>query len=95
VSDVQTVTAIEDMKDPFLVTRGMAVALCDAVLGGSLPSVALETIGFALVASDNFYWDEEDNALAETLYDWSCPAINYPLTLENVAMFKSRLEAPA
>ncbi len=81
------------MTGRFLVTREMAVALCDAVLAGDLAPEALETIGVALVASDNFYWDEADDEPAETFYDWSAPAINFALTHGNVRMFRDRLVA--
>jgi hypothetical protein len=91
LSEVHTVTEIKDMANRFLVTRAMAVALCDAVLDGHLPPSDLETIGFTLVASNNFYWSEVDGEPAETFYDWSCPQINYPLTMDTVRMFRARL----
>jgi hypothetical protein len=91
VSKIETKIKIEDMATPFLVTREMAVALCDAVLRGELPPEELKTIGFALVASDNFYWDETDDEPAETFYDWSAPKINFALTYNNVRMFRGRL----
>lgn len=91
VSEIQTTTEIEDMTAPFRVTREMAIALCDAVLSGQLPAEELETVGFALVASDNFHWDEVDDEPAKTFYDWSAPEINFPLTHDNVRMFRDRL----
>jgi hypothetical protein len=51
----------------------MAIALCDAVLEGHRPPGDLETIGFSLVASEKFYWSEDEGEPAETFYDWSCP----------------------
>ena len=70
-------------------TATMGIKLCDAVLAGELPAEALRTIGFALQASDKFYWDgDEDEVLASVIADWSCPEVNYPLTLENVARFR-------
>jgi len=91
VSDLQRITEVEDMKCRFLVTREMAIALCDAVLNAEMAARHLETIGFALVTSDNFYWDEKDDEPAETFYDWSSPQINFPLTIENIEMFRARL----
>jgi hypothetical protein len=81
-----SVVHIRDMEEPFTVTRPMAVALCDAALEGSLPADALETVGFALMASDCFEWD--DDLLANMFSGWACPEINYPLTGENIEMFK-------
>jgi hypothetical protein len=84
LSGVATRTEIHDMADQFRVTRQMAVALCDAVLCGDLPTADLETIGFALVASDTFCWDDNDDEPAETFWDWAAPEVNFALTLENV-----------
>lgn len=81
---------IDDMRGEFTVTREMAVKLCDSVLIGGLPACDLETIGFALMASDHFGWDEDD-LLANVIGDWSCPEINYPLTLDNIARFRQWL----
>src|SRR4051794_28136134 len=77
VSNIKSTTEIEDMSERFLVSGEMAAALCEAVLSGQLEPELLEPIGFALVASDNFYWDEADAERAETFYDWSAPEINF------------------
>ncbi len=92
LSDIASRVAIEDMGGEFTVTRPMLIALCDAVLSGSLPAQELRTIGFALQASDHFIWDgDEDDVLANIIADWSCPEINYPLTVENVSRFRAWL----
>jgi len=66
------------------------------VLSRELPPEDLQTIGFALLASQCFYWKEEDNEPAETFYDWSAPEINLPLTYENIRIFRDRLfQTPA
>jgi hypothetical protein len=90
VSDIQSIVEIEDMQEEFVVTRGMAVALCDAVLSEQLEPSALATIGFALMASDKFSWDGED-VLGEIIADWSCPEINFTLNMENVRQFRAWL----
>lgn len=90
VSDIQSIVEIEDMQEEFVVTRGMAVALCDAILGQELEPSTLATIGFALMASDKFSWDGED-VLGEIIADWSCPEINYTLNMENVRQFRAWL----
>ena len=94
---IVSITSVEDMGENFRVTADMGVRLCDAVLSGDLPAESLRTIGFALEASDRFHWDgDEDEVLASVIADWSCPEINYPLTIENVARFRAwllRIEA--
>ena len=92
VGEIGFTIEIEDMKDELCVASEMAIALCDAVLGGELPADALETIGFALMASDKFFWNaDKDEVLAEVIPDWSAPEVNYPLTLENVMKFRAWL----
>jgi hypothetical protein len=87
-----SITFVEDMGGDFRVTSDMGIRLCDAVLSGHLPADSLRTIGFALEASDRFLWDgDEDEVLASVIADWSCPEINYPLTIENVARFRAWL----
>jgi len=87
-----SVVSIEDMDGKFTVTASMLIRLCDVVLGSELEPVALHTIGFSLIASDAFCWDaDEDDVLAEVIADWSCPEVNYPLTLENVKRFRKWL----
>lgn len=87
-----SVVSIEDMDGEFTVTAAMLVRLCDVVLQGELDPDALHSIGFALMASDAFCWDaDEDDVLANVIGDWSCPEVNYPLTLENVKRFRAWL----
>jgi hypothetical protein len=87
-----SMVSIEDMDGEFTVTTPMLVRLCDVVLGGELEPEALHSIGFALMASDAYCWDaDEDDVLAEVIADWSCPEVNYPLTIENVKRFRAWL----
>jgi hypothetical protein len=90
VGPIMSLVEIEDMDEEFGVTRAMLVSLCDAVLSGKFPPQGLSTIGFTLVASDKFVWDAED-VVGDVIHDWSCPEINYPLTLGNVQRFKNWL----
>lgn len=90
VGPISFVVEIEGMEDEFLVTREMLVSLCDAVLSGQLATQELSTIGFALVASDSFIWDAED-VVGDVIHDWSCPEVNYPLTVDTVQRFKNWL----
>lgn len=90
---------IVDMVDEHLVTCRDLLKLCDAILAAELSPEVLQPIGFCLIASDHFEWDGDDpdgEIVAETAADWSSPEINYPLTVENVQMFRDRLrEGPS
>ncbi len=93
VTSVISYQRVEDMECEFTVTRPMLIALCDAVLAGDLLPETLHEIGFALIASEHFVWDsDEDELLSEVINDWSCPEINYPLTADNVAHFRAWLK---
>lgn len=81
--------AIEDMQNSFLVSRQHLMMLCDAFLSAKLTSEALNTIAFALIASDHFEWD--DDTMGEVLHDWSAPEINFPLNEETIKMHRSWL----
>jgi hypothetical protein len=92
ISDILSYQSIDDMESDFKVTRSNLLDICDAVLSGKLPPKFLREIGFALVGSDRFFWDgDEDELLADIIYDWSCPEVNYPLDIDSVRKFKSWL----
>jgi hypothetical protein len=85
---------VSPMDSEFRVELAHLVKLCDAVLSGKLNAARLELIGYCLVASDHFFWEEDSKSgelVAETAYDWSSPEINYPLTFENIEKFRERL----
>ena len=85
---------IEDMEQYFQIGPEHLIRLCDAVLRGEIEAKYLQAVGFCLVASDRFEFDtdsSEGNLVGESAYDWSCPEINYPLTLANVEKFRHRL----
>jgi len=70
------------------------VRVCDTVIRGDIRPATLKAIGFFLLASDHFAWDgdtQQGGLVAETVYDWAGPEVNYPLTLENVVRFRERL----
>jgi hypothetical protein len=84
------VSALEGDEE-FVIDALMLVRLCDAVLAGDLPAACLEPIGFALVCSEHLHWAEEDDLVPRVLYDWASPEVNWELTTESVAMFRSWL----
>jgi hypothetical protein len=70
------------------------VKLCDGFLIGKLEATDLEIIGNCLAMTDSFIWDNDTESgalVAETVYDWATPEINYPLTIENIKKFRERL----
>lgn len=90
ISESESVVSIQDMQDEFVVTREMALKVCNAILRDEIEPTKLAAIGFALISSDKFMWNEDD-LLGNVISDWSCPEINYPLTLANVQRFRAWL----
>ena len=79
------------MAVDFEITAAHLVRLCDAVLAGELGAADLSVIGFCLVASERFHWDNdtpEGRVIEATLYQWDSPEINYPLNTETVVRFR-------
>jgi hypothetical protein len=85
---------IADMRTEFSVEPAHLVRVCDAVLAGELSPEALQQIGFCVFASDRFCWDADTpggSVIAETVADWSCPEINWPLVPENIRKWREGL----
>jgi hypothetical protein len=87
--------SISDMDEEFKVRAFHLEKLCDSFLAGDLSAEDLRIIGFALVASENFVWDEEDEEVVSCVAnEWAVPEINYPIDDENVRRWKSLLAMP-
>ena len=85
VSYSKTSDGIVKMDSKFDLSRANLLTVCDAFLSGGLSAIDLEYIAFALIKSDGFNWDgDEDTTLAEIISDWAAPEINYPLNVENI-----------
>jgi hypothetical protein len=89
LSDIASEQHIEDMSERFNVRRTMLVQLCDDVLVKKIRPESLHLIGFALLASERFEFDaSEDELMVDVINDWSCPEVNWPLTINSVQMFR-------
>jgi hypothetical protein len=89
VDDLQSEIRIADMQGSFSLQRDHVVRLCEAFLDRALTAEALNTIGFALQASDAFEW--EDEVISEVLADWSAPEVNFELNSETLNMHRDWL----
>jgi hypothetical protein len=89
----KTSDGIVKMDSEVDLSRTHLLILCDAFLSGRLSAIDLEYIAFALIASEKFNWDaDQDDTLAAILHDWAAPEINYPLNVENVQRCRRWLE---
>jgi hypothetical protein len=85
---IRSTIAIEDMQQDLVVRRNHILMLCDAFFASTLDAEALNTIAFALLASDRFELDGDDEPLLEVVHDWSAPEINFPLNEGTVSMHR-------
>jgi len=85
---IRSTIAIEDMQQDFVVRRNHILMLCDAFFASTLDAEGLNTIAFALLASDRFELDGDDEPLLEVVHDWSTPEINFPLNEGTVSMHR-------
>jgi hypothetical protein len=77
----------------YIITRDHLLKLCNDALIGNLKTNHLTTISFALIASDYFHWDTDiDEVIAEVIFDWDNPEINFPITIDNLKLWKRYLE---
>jgi len=87
-------THIEDINEDgeYTITRNHLLKLCNDTLNGNLKTNHLTTIAFALICSDYFTWDsDEDDVVANVIFDWDNPDINYPVTIENLKKWRHYL----
>ncbi len=89
---VASSVSIQDMDEHFTLRREHLLRLCDATLDQDLPAECLSTVAFALIASDYFEWEGEDETISEVLSDWSCPEVNLPLTEETLKMHRQWIQ---
>jgi hypothetical protein len=84
----------DKLKTDYTVTRADLIKLCDLVLESKLDFDLLGKIAFQLIGSDYFDWDSNDHygeIVSNTIFDWDNPEINYPLTKENIQLWKQYL----
>ena len=79
------------------ITRDHLIKLCDDTINGLLTTTDLNTIAFALIASDYFTWNQDDETadgkiINNTIDDWDNPDIGFPLTMENLGLWRKYLE---
>jgi|GEM_PF-6256520 len=91
-SEITSIVHVKDMDGEFTIKRSMLISLCDAVLIGDLDVQHLGAISFALLASDHFEINaDEDETMVEVINDWSCPEINFTLSIPNVKIWRDAL----
>lgn len=81
-------------NDFYQVKREHLLNLCDEAISGNLTLEDINSIALALAFSEYFVWDsqtEEGEVIETVVYDWDSPEINFPLTMENMLLWKHYL----
>lgn len=91
-----TSATIESLDNgEFEIEREHLIKPCEDYLDNQITSKDLNTIGFALMFSDFFYWDNETKSgqiISEVISDWDNENIGYDINRKNVQLWKEYLE---
>lgn len=74
------------------ITRKDIIRLCDQFLNDKITKVEIKNFASTLMFSDELDWDDEDEMLSNTIFEWDNEAENFPITKVNMALWKSRLK---
>jgi hypothetical protein len=77
----------------FEIKKEHLIKLCDDVISRHLALIDLNTIAFALMASDYFTWNNgaHGEVLSNVIFEWDNPEIGFDLTIKNVRLWKEYL----
>ncbi|MFT6843646.1 MAG: hypothetical protein ACJASR_002430 [Psychroserpens sp.] len=84
-----------DLEIEYTITRNDLLKLCELTLNGKIDLNTLGNIAFNLIGSDFFEWDSNETdgeIISTTIFDWDNPELNYPLSIENLELWKQYLE---
>jgi hypothetical protein len=87
------VNQIQD-NGTYQVKREHLLKLCNEAISGNLILEDINSIALALVFSEYFVWDSktvEGEIIETVVYDWDSPEINFPLTIENMLLWRHYL----
>jgi len=79
----------------FKVEKEHLIRLCNDYLKEYLNSEDINTIGFALMCSDFFYWDSETKSgeiIAQVIENWDNENIGYDINRKNIQLWKEYIE---
>jgi len=92
--DTISVTIESLESGEFEIKKTHLVDLCEAYLNEQITSEDLNTIGFALMASEFFHWDDETmfgEIIGEVISGWDNENIGYDINRKNVQLWKEYL----
>ncbi len=88
------ITPFEE-EGEYFISRQHLLKLCNDTIDGNLTPIDLNTVACGLMASDYFHWDnttKEGKIITDTLFDWDNPEICFPITKDNLILWRIYLE---
>ena len=74
------------------IERKQLIELCDKFLKDEIQKIDLSNFAWNCFASDEIDWDENDEIISETIFDWDNEEMNFPINKVNMKLWKNRLE---
>lgn len=74
------------------IERKQLIELCDKFLKDEIQTIDLSNFAWNCITSDEIDWDENDEIISETLFEWDNEEINFPINKVNIKLWKNRLE---
>jgi len=74
------------------IEREQLIELCDKFLNGEIQKDYLSNFAENCIASDEIDWDENDEIISETIFDWDNEDINFKINKVNMKLWKNRLQ---
>lgn len=75
-----------------IVTRQNLIQLCDRFLNNEISKGEIKSFASTLMFSDELDWDDNDEVLSDTIFEWDNEEINFPINKVNMLLWKNRLE---
>jgi len=74
------------------IERKELIELCDKFLKNEISKSEIEFFASNAMISDEIDWEENDTIISDTIFDWDNEIINFPINIENMKLWKKRLE---
>jgi len=77
------------------IERKQLIEFCDKFLNEEIQKVDLLNFARNCMSSDEYDWNEDDEIISKTIFEWDNEDINYPINKVNIQLWKNRLENKA
>lgn len=73
------------------ITRKDLIKLCDKFLTEEIDKIEIKNFASTLMFSDELDWDDDDEVLTNTIFEWDNEIENFPINKVNINLWKNRL----